>query len=99
MQARLPHDWSKPVQNAEHLKTKPKTGNGLVSRVLIAVLVCFVIASAGCRTGVRVKYACPFGPANSAVVDEELDGALDDAPATLDRMIMIDFECGFDKEG
>ena len=51
----------------------------------------------GCQTTV-IEYRCPFGPATADVEDEELDGMLDDAPATVARLMEIDFECGFDIE-
>ncbi len=82
------------MRTSKHTRNNRSDGRAFVKLAAIAALVYF---ASGCET-VRTEYRCPFGPANADVVDEELDGKLDAAPATLQRLIDIDFECGFDSE-
>ena len=77
-------------------KKRTPCARAFVSRVMLVASVCFVVASSvGCAKP-ATEFRCPFGPATVDVENEELDGMLDDAPATVDRLREIDFECGFD---
>lgn len=81
---------SKTPQTSERERRKRNHSAALVFCVV-------VLLASGCATTI-VEFRCPFGPATVDVENEELDGKLDDAPATLNRLMEIDHECGFDRE-
>lgn len=81
---------------SKHTRSKRSSERGFAKRLVIGGLVCCAVELAGCVT--RTEHRCPFGRANADVEDEELDGMLDDAPATKLRLAVIDYECGFDVE-
>ena len=54
-----------------------------------------LVLSVSCAKPPRIEFHCPFPPRNGDVAQEELDGALDDAPLTFDWIGEVEHECGF----
>ncbi len=94
-----PQNWSDQMRIGKH--SKPRRSNARARarffRLAAIVFVAGALSANGCAKTI-VEFHCPFGPASIEVEDEELDGALDDAPATVRRLMDIDHECGFDSE-
>lgn len=80
------------MQETKRYKTKRNATPKRARHGALVVAVCLL--SAACVTKTIVEFRCPFPCPNADVADEELDGKLDDAPATLDWIADVEFECG-----
>lgn len=80
-----------PMRKTKPTKRARRNEKSLAKRSVLVVLVLLLIVACASPT---VVYECPMPCPNGDVDDEELDGKLDDAPATLAWKINVEHECG-----
>lgn len=83
--------WIKRWRNLKRGTRSVSVTQAFAKLVLIAALA----LSVSCAKPPRIEFHCPFPPRNGDVAQEELDGALDDAPLTYDWIGEVEHECGF----